>query len=321
MSDHSPCRLGFLLIDGFTMIAFANAIEPFRMANYVSNKTLYTWKIVGINQEYTAASNGLRINHTSHIDSLLQCDLVLVCGGYQLQHLISPVIRSLLQRLAARDIALGGICTGAFALADAGVLNQYQATLHWENFIVAQETYPGVTFHRSLYTIDRNRYTCSGGVSALDMTLAIIRQHHGRILTEKIAEYFDIERLREADSPHPQHTPTPTTIAPGYEHVVDAIALMQANIEEPLSLKDLTHLCGISLRQLQRLFQQYHQTSPSDYYLKLRLRHARELLLQTSLKITSISIACGFTSLANFSKAYHQHYGCSPSQQRRQHTV
>ena len=183
-----PRRLGFLLIDGFTLIAFANAIEPFRMANYASAQTLYTWKVAGLSGNRTAASNGLQIQHTDTFERLLECDLVLVCGGYQIQHLVSPAIRLLLQRLAARNIALGGVCTGALALADAGVLDRYQASLHWENFIAAQETYPGVSFRQNLYTIDRNRYTCSGGASALDMSQAIIRQHHGRALAGRIAE-------------------------------------------------------------------------------------------------------------------------------------
>lgn len=314
-----PRRLGFLLIDGFTMIAFANAIEPFRMANYASAQTLYTWKVAGLAGSYTAASNGLQVNHTDMPERLLECDLVLVCGGYQIKHLVSPAIRSLLQRLAARDIALGGVCTGALALADSGVLDRYQASLHWENFIAAQESYPGVAFRQNLYTIDRNRYTCSGGASALDMSQAIIRQHHGRVLADQIAEYFDVAYVREADSL--QHVPAPAGIAPGHEHVVDAVALMQANIEEPLMLADVAALCQVSPRQLQRLFQRYHQCSPAEYYLQQRLRRARELLQQTSLNITAISIACGFASVSSFSKAFRKQYGFSPTQQRKEEAV
>ncbi|UOO81718.1 GlxA family transcriptional regulator [Uruburuella testudinis] len=312
----APCRLGFLLIDGFTMIAFANAIEPFRMANYASEQTLYTWKVAGLAGQHTAASNGLQIQHTDTPEGLLECDLVLVCGGYQIQHLVSPAIRLLLQRLAARDIALGGVCTGALALADAGVLDSYQASLHWENFIAAQESYPGVAFRQNLYTIDRNRYTCSGGASALDMAQAVIRQHHGRVLAAQIAEYFDVAYMRTADSL--QHAPAPAGSAPGYEHVADAVALMQANIEEPLTLADVAELCRVSPRQLQRLFQRYHQTSPAGYYLQQRLRRARELLQQTSLSITDISIACGFLTVSSFSKAFRKQYGYPPTQQRKE---
>ena len=314
-----PRRLGFLLIDGFTLIAFANAIEPFRMANYASAQTLYTWKVAGLSGNRTAASNGLQIQHTDTFERLLECDLVLVCGGYQIQHLVSPAIRLLLQRLAARNIALGGVCTGALALADAGVLDRYQASLHWENFIAAQETYPGVSFRQNLYTIDRNRYTCSGGASALDMSQAIIRQHHGRALAGRIAESFDVAYVREADSP--QHAPALAGISPGYEHVLDAVALMQANIEEPLTLADVAALCGVSMRQLQRLFQRYHQCSPAGYYLQQRLRRARELLQQTSLSITTISIACGFAGVSSFSKAFRQQYGFPPSHERKEKAV
>lgn len=313
--ENSFCRVGFLLIDGFSMIAFANVLEPLRMANYIEGKSLYHWRLAGLTGNQTAASNGVKVGHTHMQHELTVCDIVFVCGGYDVRHLVSPILRQLLQQLAARDIILGGICTGAFALADAGLLDGCQVSLHWENHLAAKEHYPEVIFNEHIYTLDHKRYTCSGGTAGLDMALQMIRERHGKRLAGEIAELFLIDHWRQSDSY--QHLPKPERISPGYEYVINAIGLMQSNLEEPLTQKDLSRLAGISSRQLQRLFQQYCGAAPSRYYLEMRLRRARELLQQTSMNITDIALACGFLTVSSLSKAYRRHYGCPPSQERR----
>ncbi|HCI30657.1 MAG TPA: GlxA family transcriptional regulator, partial [Psychrobacter sp.] len=164
-----PRRIGFLLINGFTMLAFSNIIEPLRMANYVSEQLLYSWVVAGFDDNKTSSSNGIKLSHTAPLDYLLTCDLVFVCGGHQTDYLESSKLITSIQRLAVRDIALGGLCTGALALAAAGLLEQQAASLHWENISVAQESYPGVIFNDQIFTIAPQLYSCSGGACALDM--------------------------------------------------------------------------------------------------------------------------------------------------------
>lgn len=309
-------RIGFLLLDGFTMIAFANAIEPFRMANYVSGRNLYSWRLAGLNGNRTAASNGLYIEHTHLQETLTKCSLVFICGGYETGRFLSSSCRYLIERLAQQGVELAGICTGALAMADAGVLDGRRASIHWENKIAAQESYPAVQFNHQIYTLDNGRYTCSGGTAALDLSLQIIRASHGAQLAGEIAEQFLIDHWREAGSY--QHLPKPERIRPGYQHVMDAVSLMHNHLEEPLSQEDICLLIGVSTRQLQRLFRQYNMHSPADYYLNLRLQRGRELLQQTFMSVTDIALACGFTSLASFSKAYKRHYQTTPLSTRQQ---
>ena len=123
-----PRRLGFLLIDGFTLIAFANAIEPFRMANYASAQTLYTWKVAGLSGNRTAASNGLQIQHTDTFERLLECDLVLVCGGYQIQHLVSPAKPNCAKHRRRMTAILRTICGPALAVPVPAAARRFTRT-------------------------------------------------------------------------------------------------------------------------------------------------------------------------------------------------
>lgn len=312
----STKRVGFLLIDGFTMLAFSNVVEPLRMANYVSDQALYSWIVTGLSGDKTSSSSGIQLSHTALPKHLLTCDLVFICGGFETYHLELTALTVLIQQLAVRDIALGGLCTGALALAKAGLLDHQLASLHWENISAAQENYPNVEFHNQIFTLSPRLYSCSGGVCALDMTLHIIRKHFGRPLTDSIQDMFVISTVREPS--YTQHLPRPTTLRTSYTHVIDAIALMKTNIEEPLSIADIANHVGLSGRQLQRLFKAQFDRSPQQYYLGLRLEHAQYLLRHTSIPINQIVIASGFLSASSFSTAFKKAYQMSPSTYRKQ---
>lgn len=312
----TPTRhIGFVLLDGFSMIAFANAVETFRMANYVAGENLYRCSVAGLVGSVTAASNAIAVHHTAEIEHLAECQLVFVCGGFDLKKLNSAVLRMWLQRFAQKQIELGGICTGAFALADAGLLNDYQASIHWENMIAAKETFPQVRFNTTIYAIDRNRYTCSGGTASLDLCLGIIRLHHGRQLTEAIAEQYTLSVLRSQEEV--QHIPLKDQQNSGYNYVAEALVLMDKNLEDPLPIHELAGVLGISVRQLERWFNSYFSKPPQLYYMEVRLQHARRLLRQTNKSIMDIALACGFSSPSGFSKAYRSYFRQTPSQTRK----
>lgn len=308
-------KIGFLLIDGFTMMAFSNVIEPLRMANYVSLQPLYSWIISGTKGQQTSASNGVQVAHTAEIKHLFDCELVFICGGYEAENLMSMELKGIVERLAVRDIALGGLCTGAIALANAGLLDNKSASLHWENITVAQEKFGNVRFLNHIFTIGDRLYTCSGGMCALDMTLHIIKQHFGREMVEKIQDMFVITNVREPAII--QHLPKPKQLSHSYVHVIDAVTLMKTNIEEPLGLADIAKYVGVSERQLQRQFAKQLGLSPQQYYINLRLEHAKHLLKHTTMPITTVSMASGFINLASFSRAFQQKFKMSASDFRK----
>ena len=163
--------------------------------------------------------------------------------------------------------------------------------------------------------MDNHRYTCAGGTSALDMFLCEIRSAHGADLAIAISEYFMCDRIR--DNNNRQRVPLVQQFGNRQPRLIEAVELMEANIEEPIGLHELASHVGLSRRQLERLFQQYLQCVPTRYYLELRLERARQLLLQTSIPVAEIAATCGFSSAPHFSKCYRDTFGLPPRDERR----
>ncbi len=312
-----PKRVSFLLVPRFSQIALIAAIEPLRMANELAGKELYAWQTVSRDGAPVAASNGLRspVDFATH--SAPTQDLVIVCSGVQVQQHLDHAVLVWLRRLAGIHTALGAVCTGAYMLARAGVLDGYRCTLHWEELNGVQDAtlFPQVAFGEELFVIDRDRYTCSGGVVAMDMMLTLVAREHGADLAERIAEEYMHERIRDAT----ERQQTPLRLSPGATppKLVETIKLMEANIQEPLTLDELAALSRISRRQLERLFQRYLECVPTRYYMNLRLLRSRHMLRQTAYPVTEVGLACGFISPPHFTKCYHQYFGASPSEERR----
>ncbi|WP_256611761.1 GlxA family transcriptional regulator [Vibrio ostreae] len=222
-----------------------------------------------------------------------------------------------MQSLARKQLRLGGLCTGPYLLAEAGVLDGYECAAHWECIAALQEAYPRVVCSNHLFVIDRDRMTCTGGSVPLDMMINMIKRDYGHELAASISEMFICDRIRgENDF---QRVPLRHVLGTAQPKLVEAITLMEANIEETIELDELAMYVGLSRRQLERLFQKYLQCPPSKYYLKLRLFRARQLLRQTSMSIIDIATACGFVSSPHFSKCYRIHIGISPRAERLGH--
>lgn len=310
-------HVGFVLLPDYSMIAFANAVETLRMANYISRRPLYRWSVVSPEQTAVLASNGMAITPIGDLASLVECDMVFVCGGVNIRHNTGDAVRRLLRQCAASGVPIGALCTGAFALASAGLLDGYRCAIHWENLAAISEEFPKVRFSSEVFILDRDRITCSGGTAPLHLMLHLVRARHGAKLVMDISEQFLVERLRASDDR--QRIPQPACIGPGYQHLTEAAAIMAASIEEPLPLVELASAVALSLRQLERLFHRYFNMNPAQYYMNLRLRRAQELLTHSSLLIMQVTVACGFQSSSHFCKAYRSLFGHSPSEERRRH--
>ena len=308
-------RYAFLTLADYSMIAVTNAVEPLRMANRVANEKVYDWRIVSLDGRPVAASNGMMLSPTESLDQVGALDLVFVCGGVNVRDAVSPSLTAALRRLAAKRMPLGALCTGGYALAQAGLLDGFRATIHWENLSSLREEFPRVLISDHVFTIDRNRYTCSGGVAPLELMLNLIEQRLGPQVSRRVSEQFIVERIR--DGSDRQYVPLRAQVGAAHRSVLAVAALMEASIENPLSLEDIARQTGLSRRQIERLFKQQVDCVPKRYYLELRLRRARELLLQTSMPIAAISTACGFQSPPHFSKCYRNHFGHPPTAERQ----
>lgn len=309
-------RVGFLTLNNFSLIAFSNAVEVLRMANYLSGKEIYQWFVITPDGEPVKASNGLAFSQSTTLDVAGIPDVLLVCGGVNVQNATTPSVVRILRLLDKQGIWLGAICTGSYALAKAGLLDGYRCTIHWENMASLCEEFPNISFLQELFVIDNNRCTCAGGIAPLDLMLTFISARFGKKLVAEISDQFMVERAR--DGKDKQHIPVAARVGSSHKALVEVSALMESNIEEPLSLDELARLAGLSQRHLQRMFRQALSMTPMNYYLNLRLKRARTLLLQTEMSIMSITVACGFQSSCHFSKSYRGLFGYSPSIERRQ---
>ncbi len=320
MSDEKTAveteHFGFLQVPNYSMIAFSSAIEPLRMANRDADRELYRWSLYTIDGLPEKASNGLEITPDGKIDDAADLSILFVCGGADIAEAWSKPLQQSLRRIAKRNqVKLGALCTGSYLLARAGLLDGYRCTIHWENIASLREEFPNVQVSDDLFIIDRDRISCAGGQSSMDMMLKLINDRHGNKLVTRISEQFMCERIRSSDDR--QRIPLHMSLGSNQPKLTEAVTLMEANIEEPISLDELSNYVGISRRQLERLFQKHLNCVPTRYYLKLRLNRARLLLLQTSKSIVDIALACGFISAPHFSKCYRDLFGIPPRDERR----
>jgi len=310
-----PTRYGFLLLPNYSMIAFSSAVEAMRMANRLSGEPLYEWPIYSLDGEPVAASNGLLISADHRAVDAKDLDAIFVCSGLRVWQNWSEDLNKLLHGYKRKEMILGGICSGAFLLAKAGLLDGYRCTIHWEYIASLRESVPNAVVTEELYELDRDRYTVSGGSAPLDMMLKLVRETHGKELVVSISEQFMCDRMRgEYDK---QRIPLRLLLGADQPKLTEAVELMESNLEELINLDDLASLVGISRRQLERLFKKYLDCVPRRYYLDLRLKKARQLLLQTPRSISEIAIACGFVSASHFSKSYREMFGFSPREERQ----
>ena len=310
----SPQRIGFLLLNDFSMLAFASAIEPLRSANRQSNRNFYEWVIASPTGEPAVASNGVEVASHGDTSVLQECRMVFVCAGVNVRKNTDRNVLNLVRRLDRNGAVIGAICTGTYVMAAAGLLDGRRCTIHWENIDGLAEEFPELDITNDLFEVDGTRVTCSGGTASLDMMLNLIAQAHGSNLAAEGSDQFIHDRIREPTDR--QRMELRSRLGVSHPKLLAVVKTMEDNLEEPLAQTDIARMTNLSTRQLERLFRKYLNTTPTRYYLNLRLARARHLLRQTSMSILSVALACGFVSASHFSKCYRECYGRTPRAER-----
>jgi transcriptional regulator GlxA family with amidase domain len=314
-SSQPKCKYAFLTLPNYSLIAVANALEALRMANRLIGREVYQWSLVSLDGQPVQASSGMNMAPTIGLERMPPAEIVFVCGGIDVREAVTPPLLTALRRLADRHVDLGALCTGGYALAKAGLLDGYRATLHWENLSALREEFPRVKISDQLFSIDRDRFTCSGGTAPLDLMCHLIERRLGPKISQLVSEQFILDRVR-TDTDR-QYVPLRAQVGVSHRGLIRVAHLMEQNIEKPLSLQAIAKASGLSRRQIERLFKRDLNCVPKRYYLEMRLKRARELLLQTAMPITDITAACGFQSPPHFSKCYRNLFGYPPSAERK----
>tara|TARA_B100001559_G_scaffold260824_1_gene225755 strand:- start:128 stop:1132 length:1005 start_codon:yes stop_codon:yes gene_type:complete len=315
----SPRRFVFVLMEHFTLLSFSSALDALRIANRMSGKKLYDWTFIGESEEFVSCSAGTQFKLDSPLIELHRDDTILLCGGTAIQASTTKKLIGWLRREARRGLVIGGLCTAAYPMAKAGLLDEKKATIHWENQDSFAEEFLEVELTKTVFVCDGNRYTTAGGTSSIDLLLKIIADDHGEELANAVADQMIYSSIRTDQDT--QRLSVPTRIGVRHPKLSKVIQMMEINIEEPISPSVLAKDVGMSTRQLERLFRRYLDRSPKRYYMELRLQKARNLLMQTDMSVINVALACGFASPSHFSKCYRAHYDTTPYRERGSHAA
>lgn len=311
-------RLAVLLHPNFNAMATVALLDPFRAANYLSGEPRYGWQMLSLDGESVVASNGLELAGTAAFDATGDdFDMVFVSASWTPEQYRNPRVLQWLRRRARGGTVLGGVDTGAFLLAFAGLMDGRTATVHYEHIASFRELFPTVGMCDDLYVIDGARVTCCGGTASSDLALEMVRLRDGIDMANAAARYIFHDRLRTgAEGQFPSHHEPVGYAAPG--KLRHAIVCMERNLENPLPLAAVAGEVGLSQRQLERLFRTHTGVTAVQYYLGSRLDRARGLVTQTEMPLLAVAVACGFSSQEYFARAYRQRFGLQPSKDRRE---
>jgi transcriptional regulator GlxA family with amidase domain len=303
-----------VLLNDFTLLSFAGAVDALRIANRQMGRAVYSWRLIGDAEDSVTCSAGCQFGLDGGLDELRRDDTVVLCAGVDVQANTTKRLLSWLRREARRGVRMAGLCTAPYILAKAGLLDGKRATIHWENHDSFSEEFEEVELTKSVFVVDGNRMTTAGGTSSIDLVLKLIAEDHGEQVANAVADQQIYTSIRtDQDTPR---LSVPTRIGVRHPKLSAVIQKMEANIEEPISPSVLAKEVGMSTRQLERLFRRYLNRSPKRYYMELRLQKARNLLMQTDMSVINVALACGFASPSHFSKCYRAHYDTTPYRER-----
>lgn len=314
-----PIKVGFVLQEHFSMMSFTAALDAIVTANLTQSKPLFEFVTLGVNSRKVTSDLGFDIATDDSIQSLTierrdNLEILVICGGFRTPLKQDLHLTTYLKAADKLGIKLCGLWNGAIPMLHAGLLDQQRFAIHPDNHAYISETFPDAPLSSEVLEFNQKRATCSGPNSALDMMLTVINDRYGREITRAVREILSCDSSAENRS---SGALIGTNIKDFPQSLSDIIELMQNNIEEPLTLSELSECSNISRRQMERQFQIHLDKPPSRFYLELRLNHARRLLQQTTANITNIAIASGFVSSSHFSNCYKDYFGISPRAARQ----
>lgn len=321
MTETPTTTIAFLLVRAFPMLSIATAVEPLRGANRLLGRRHYAWRLVSQDGRPESASNDMEISVdwdlATLLDRLHEIDFVFLCAGLDHDPPVRARLHAALRRIAREeDIVLGSLSAGTFVLARAGLLDGYRCTIHWEFQPAFEEAFPEIECTSGLYVIDRNRWTGSGGVTGMDMMLQLIARDHGPTLSRSVGNQFQVDRIRnQAIDQRPGNMERLDTLPAAVQM---AVRLMMGHIEEPLGMAEIAQLSGLNLRRMERLFNAHLDCPPAQFYRRIRLEKARDLLLHTNLSTLEVGFLTGFSSSSHFAMAFQREFGLRPTEARRE---
>jgi transcriptional regulator GlxA family with amidase domain len=313
--ERLPLSVTFLALSGSSLMCVASAVDPLRAANRVSGETMFDWKIVSKDGAPAITTAGLPVAASGAFDPAERPDVLAIIGGFGTRNEIAPALLSGIRRVARSARAFGGIEAGSWLIARAGLLEGRAATTHWEDMEDFVDAFPGTDVRPDRYVIDGPAFTAGGASPTFDLMLHLVRSRLGMAVALDVASVFIYDQARAATDAQPLVS---LGRLDGYDsRLAHAVRLMEAHIDQPLTVAAIAHRTGVTARTLESIFRRSIGESPGAYYLRLRLHAARRLVLDTRIAMTDVAARCGFSSSAAFSRAFSRAFGFAPVRMRR----
>ncbi|WP_420397260.1 GlxA family transcriptional regulator [Nioella sp.] len=309
-------ELAIIVTPSFNSFATLGFIDPFRAANYLEGRRVFRWRLISEQGGICVPSSGVGIE-TAAIQDLegYTPKIVLISSSWTPEVYATKAIQSATRRWRRQGATIAGLDTGAFIMAQSGLLRNRRATVHYEHIDALKETYPETDVLEDLFVFDGPYLSCCGGTAAVDFALHILRETSGQALANAAARYIfhpAVRKLGAWQQPI-DRDPFGATVPAIVRQVIQ---VMEQHLEDPLSIPEVCERVDLSQRQVDRLFAKHIRKSPALYYRDIRLDRARGLVTQTDLKISEIAVASGFASPVHFSRAYKARFGLSPVRDR-----
>lgn len=299
------------------MLSMAGSIEPFRVANHLLNDRFFEWVVVSANAQSVVASNGVNIEPDGDLATARHADLTIVCASWFPERHGTPEVLRWLRERSAEGMRLGGVDTGSFVLAAAGVLDRQEATCNYDVLDAFRDRFPKVIVSDAMYVANARHVTCSGSTAPLDLAVTLVGQACGEQLADQVASHMFHQRF--GGSTPSQLGVVNAGIDVEDERLAAAIVTVRDNLSHPLTVVELADRAGTSPRNLRRLFAQAFGETPSAYGMRVRLDRARQLVLHTELRILDVAMATGFEGPEHFSRSYRAAFGTAPLRDRKAH--
>jgi transcriptional regulator GlxA family with amidase domain len=249
------------------------------------------------------------------MDDLARADTVIVIGAEDIDVMPPVPLVDALQQARQRQARIVGICSGAFVLAQAGLLDGHRATTHWMHVEQFASAFSGVELDPSvLYVEDSGIFTSAGTAAAIDLCLELVRQDFGAAAANEVARRMVIPPHRDGGQAQYIRSPMP----PSHDRdISDALHWAQTNLDRQISVDDMAARAHISRRTLIRRFRDALGISPHEWLLRQRLLCAQDLLETTALPIDRVAERSGMGSAANLRHHFSAQVGVPPLTYRK----
>lgn len=315
VSERAPLKVTFLVFSGSSIMCVASAVDPLRAANRISGETLFDFKLVSVTGEAPVTTCGLPVAVSGRFDAAEPTDMLVVVAGFGTQNYATSALLAGLRRAARAARACGGVEAGTWLVARAGLLEGRSATTHWEDMEDFSAAFPGVDVRPDRYVIDGPVFTSGGASPTFDLMLHLVRTRLGMAAALDVASVFIYDQARAATDAQPLVS---LGRLDGYDpRLAQAIRLMEAHVDQPLTIDAVAKRAGVTARTLESIFRKSIGETPGAYYLRLRLSAARRLVVDTRVAMADIAGRTGFSSAAAFSRAFSRAFGEAPVRLRR----